>query len=111
MKLRQKSCNILFHFTRLRTIYKQKFWKIPIIYTPEPAYTLLQTIIKNIIYKDEFLNRQNNSDLNPELENTSSQDLIVLKDYYRRNRDVSYLLLLSYFINVIDASVITSYDF
>ena len=44
--------------------------------------------------------------LNPELENTSSQDLIVLKDYYRRNRDVSYLFLaLSYFINVIDASV------
>ena len=86
----------------------KKFWKIPIIYTclGTCIYFASDNNKKYNTYKNEFLNRQNNNNLNPELENTSSQDLIVLKDYYRRNRDVSYLLLaLSYFINVIDASV------
>ena len=86
----------------------KKFWKIPIIYTCMGAciYFASDNNKKYKFYKDEFLNRQNNSISNPELNNISSQDLIVLKDYYRRNRDVSYLFLaLSYFINVIDASV------
>ena len=86
----------------------KKFWKIPIIYSciGTCIYFVSDNNKKYKTYKDEFLNRQNNSTPNPELTNISSQDLIVLKDYYRRNRDVSYLLLaLSYFINVIDASV------
>ena len=86
----------------------KKFWKIPIIYTciGTCIYFASDNNKKYKTYKDEFLNRQNNSISNPELTNISSQDLIVLKDYYRRNRDVSYLFLaLSYFINVIDASV------
>ena len=86
----------------------KKFWKIPIIYTciGTCIYFASDNNKKYKIYKDEFLNRQNNSISNPELTNISSQDLIVLKDYYRRNRDVSYLFLaLSYFINIIDASV------
>ena len=86
----------------------KKFWKIPIIYTciGTCIYFASDNNKKYKIYKEEFLNRQNNSSSNPELTNISSQDLIVLKDYYRRNRDVSYLFLaLSYFINVIDSSV------
>ena len=86
----------------------KKFWKIPIIYTciGTCIYFASDNNKKYKIYKDEFLNRQNNSISNPELTNISSQDLIVLKDYYRRNRDVSYLFLaLSYLINVIDSSV------
>ena len=86
----------------------KKFWKIPIIYTciGTCIYFASDNNKKYKIYKDEFLNRQNNSISNPELTNISSQDLIVLKDYYRRNRDVSYLFLaLSYFINIIDSSV------
>ena len=86
----------------------KKFWKIPIIYSciGTCIYFVSDNNKKYKTYKDEFLNRQNNNTQNPELTNISSQDLIVLKDYYRRNRDVSYLLLaLSYFINVIDASV------
>ena len=86
----------------------KKFWKIPIIYTciGTCIYLASDNNKKYKIYKDEFLNRQNNSISNPELTNISSQDLIVLKDYYRRNRDVSYLFLaLSYLINVIDSSV------
>ncbi|MBH08153.1 MAG: hypothetical protein CMP71_03710 [Flavobacteriales bacterium] len=86
----------------------KKFWKIPIIYTciGTCIYFASDNNKKYKTYKDEFLNRQNNSISNHELTNISSQDLIVLKDYYRRNRDISYLFLaLSYFINVIDASV------
>ncbi|MDC3032258.1 DUF5683 domain-containing protein [Bacteroidota bacterium] len=86
----------------------KKIWKIPIIYTciGTCIYFASDNNKKYKTYKDEFLNRQNNSISNPELTNISSQDLIVLKDYYRRNRDVSYLFLaLSYFINIIDASV------
>mgnify|MGYP001405256173 FL=1 len=86
----------------------KKFWKIPIIYTciGTCIYFASDNNKKYKTYKDEFLNRQNNSISNHELTNLSSQDLIVLKDYYRRNRDISYLFLaLSYFINVIDASV------
>ena len=86
----------------------KKFWKIPIIYTciGTCIYFASDNNKKYKIYKEEFLNRQNNSNSNSELTNISSQDLIVLKDYYRRNRDVSYLFLaLSYFINIIDSSV------
>ena len=86
----------------------KKFWKIPIIYTciGTCIYFASDNNKKYKYYKGEFLNRQNNSISNPELTNISSQDLIVLKDYYRRNRDVSYLFLaLSYLINVIDSSV------
>ena len=85
-----------------------KIWKIPIIYTciGTSLYFASDNNKKYKTYKNEFLNRQNNNVLDPELESISNQNLIVLKDYYRRNRDVSYLLLaLSYFINIIDASV------
>ena len=86
----------------------KKIWKIPIIYSciGTCLYFASDNNKKYKTYKDEYLNRQKNNNLDPELTNISNQNLIVLKDYYRRNRDVSYLLLaLSYFINIIDASV------
>ncbi len=86
----------------------KKFWKIPLIYAcfGTCIYFATDNHKKYKTYKNEFLSRQNNNISDPEFSNLSNQDLIVLKDYHERNRDVSYLLLaLSYFINIVDASV------
>ena len=97
-------------------ILNKKLWKIPIIYSclGTCLYYALDNQKKYLKYKVEYLDRQNGAESNSNLINYSDQDLIVLKDNYRRNRDISYLFLaVSYLLNIIDASVdrhFMSYD-
>lgn len=54
-------------------------------------------------YRDTYLDRNNGiiDDLN-----YSNSELITLKDYYKRNREISIMLFsLTYILNIIDASV------
>ena len=54
-------------------------------------------------YRDIYLDRNNGiiDDLN-----YSNSELITLKDYYKRNREISIMLFsLTYILNIIDASV------
>ena len=54
-------------------------------------------------YRDTYLDRING--INDNLNYTNSE-LITLKDYYKRNREISIMLFsLSYILNIIDASV------
>jgi len=88
-------------------VYTKKYWKVPIIYAGliTSAYYIKENHNSYRTYKESYLNRlnKNNSD---EFQEYSNSDLKTLTDYYRRNREVSILLFtLTYFLNIVDASV------
>ena len=85
--------------------YTKKYWKIPIIYSALLAsgYYINDNNLKYVLYRDTYLNRMDG--INDDLNYTDSQ-LITLKDFYKRNREISIMLFsLSYILNIIDASV------
>ena len=86
-------------------IYTEKYWKIPIIYSAliTSGYFIYDNNNKYKKYKNTYLNRLNG--INDNL-NYSNSELITLKDYYKRNREISIMLFsLSYILNIVDASV------
>ena len=86
-------------------VYTKKYWKIPIIYSALIAsgYYINENNSEYKKYRDTYLNRMNGQSDN--LSYTDSE-LITLKDYYKRNREISIMLFsLTYILNIIDASV------
>jgi hypothetical protein len=93
--------------------YNRKYWKIPIVYAGfGTLYYFIQFNNKEYqLFKDAYSNASQNTDgLKPPVnEYEVLYDVRFLKsarDYYRRNRDLSYILTgVWYIMNVIDASV------
>ena len=89
-------------------IYSKKYWKIPIIYTAlaTTTYYVFDNHYQYSEYKKIYINRIN-GDMTDEFIGIYTNDQIsTLTGYYRRNKEISILLLsLSYFLNIIDASV------
>ena len=86
-------------------IYTKKYWKVPIIYSAlvTSGYFIMDNNKKYKKYRDTYLDRNNGIIDNL---NYSNSELITLKDYYKRNREISIMLFsLSYILNMIDASV------
>ena len=101
----------------LGQIYNRKYWKLPIIYGGFAGLIYSAGFAgkryKN--YKEAYILR---TDENPttidkydyQIDNGevkySENGLLELKDYYRRNRDLSYIILIGiYALNIIDANV------
>ena len=85
--------------------YTEKYWKIPIIYSAliTSAYYINDNNDQYKMYKNTYLNRMNGHNDNL---NYTNSELIILKDYYKRNREISVMLFsLTYLLNIIDASV------
>ena len=85
--------------------YTEKYWKIPIIYSAliTSAYYINDNNDQYKMYKNTYLNRMNGHNDNL---NYTNSELIILKDYYKRNREISIMLFsLTYLLNIIDASV------
>ena len=85
--------------------YTKKYWKIPIIYSAliASSYYINDNNNEYKFYKNTYLNRQDGISDNL---NYNNNELIVLKDFYKRNREVSVMLFsLTYLLNIIDASV------
>jgi hypothetical protein len=85
--------------------YTKKYWKIPIIYSALIAsgYYINDNNNQYKFYKNTYLNRQDGISDNL---NYNNNELIVLKDFYKRNREISVMLFsLTYLLNIIDASV------
>lgn len=93
----------------LGQIYNKKYWKVPIIYAGilTSLYYINDNNKKYKDYKGAYLNRLDNNPSNDtEYIEYNSMDLLTLKDFYRRNREISILCLFgSYIINILDASV------
>lgn len=91
-------------------IYNRKYWKVPVIYA---AFAGLGYLAK---WNDDRYDTYRTAyrfrvDGNPETvdgftEVYSDNDLKLLRDYYRRNRDLSLIFAgLVYVLNIVDASV------
>ena len=86
-------------------IYTGRYWKIPIIYggLVASAYFINDNNNQYNEYRDAaLLSYETGED---QLGYTYSE-LITLKDYYRRNREISYFSFVGvYILNIVDASV------
>jgi len=90
--------------------YNKKYWKIPLIYAgfAGMGYFIVTNNDKYKTYRTAYLNRVDDdpNTTDPYTEIYSDQDLITLKDYYRRNRDLAIICSgLWYVMNILDASV------
>ncbi|MCE2740885.1 MAG: DUF5683 domain-containing protein [Sphingobacteriales bacterium] len=90
-------------------IYNQKYWKVPVVYIGFGA--LAYSTLMNQQYYDEvrlaYLQRINKEPVtNPEYANVPTEMLFGLREYYRKNRDLSVIGLFGlYAFNLIDAAV------
>lgn len=86
-------------------IYTKKYWKVPIIYggLVTSAYFINDNNNQYNEYRDAaLLSYETGED---QLGYTYSE-LIILKDHYKRNREISYFSFVGvYILNIIDASV------
>lgn len=117
----QKSDSIRFHSPKKATIYSailpglgqaynRKYWKIPVIYGLGGllTYFVVDNNKQYVNYKNAFKVRldDNPDTVDPYVNVYSDDDLRVLKNYYRRNRDLAYIGMgVTYILNVIDAAV------
>tara|TARA_A100001037_G_scaffold301568_1_gene331377 strand:- start:704 stop:1219 length:516 start_codon:yes stop_codon:yes gene_type:complete len=91
-------------------VYNKKYWKVPIIYAGliTSAYYINDNNHQYKAYKKAYLIRIDNDPNTTDeyVGQYSSNDLIVLKDFYRRNREISILCFVGvYILNIVDASV------
>ena len=86
-------------------IYTKKYWKVPMIYggLVTSAYFINDNNNQYKEYRDAaLLSYETGED---QLGYTYSE-LIILKDHYKRNREISYFSFVGvYILNIIDASV------
>ena len=79
----------------LGQIYNKKYWKVPIIYVGliTSAYYIKDNHNQYKQYKEAYLIRIDNdpNTIDDFVSEYSSGDLIILKDFYRRNREISIL--------------------
>ena len=91
-------------------IYNKKYWKLPIIYA---GFFGLGYFVKvnhedYKTYKEAYKWRLDGdpTTIDDYVDVYSDQDLVTLKDFYRRNRDLSAIGMgLLYVLNVLDAAV------
>ena len=90
--------------------YNKSYWKIPVLYAG--LGTLVYFVKTNNEeyhnYYDAYKYRLDGDSMTVDNQypNLSDEDILVRKDYYRRNRDLSYVLIgVVYVLNIIDAYV------
>ena len=90
-------------------VYNKSYWKVPVLYGGIAALvyfvnfnqTNYRTFNTAYIYRND-----EDSGTIDEFPNYSNDDLIVRRDYYRRNRDLTYVIGgVVYVLNIIDAYV------
>ena len=90
--------------------YNKKYWKIPILYAGFAAiiYSVDFNQDRYIIYKNALQTRTDGDETTlDEFEGIySEENLRTLKDFYRRNRDLSYIIGgIVYVLNILDSHV------
>ncbi len=90
--------------------YNKKYWKIPIVYASigTAFYIGKWNQNKYLIYKEAFQYRTDQDETTiDEFENIYSEsNLVIIKNYHRKNRDLAYIICAGfYLLNIIDASV------
>lgn len=94
----------------LGQIYNRKYWKVPIVYAGVGGFTYVGIINRNEYQKARqaftyVSNGETYPTDNPYVKYPAN-DIISIRDFYRRNTEVSFLLLgVWYALNIIDAAV------
>lgn len=94
----------------LGQMYNRKYWKVPIVYAGAGALTYFGIINRNEyrLAREAFVYLSNGDTYPTDNKYIKYQptDIISIRDYYRRNMEVSFLLLgLWYGLNIVDAAV------
>ena len=89
-------------------VYNRKYWKVPLVYAALGA-TVYYINYNNKNYKqynDALIKRYDNDSTNELFTEISNDNLRILSDGYRRNRDLSFAAAtIVYVLNIIDAHV------
>jgi len=95
-------------------IYNRKYWKLPIVYAGfgVTGYFALSNRTEYLKYKEAFIcssKADNDPDFtcdNPLAEKYNTNDLETITDYYRRNMELSFIIMgVWYILQVLDATV------
>ena len=88
--------------------YNEKYWKIPVVYATigTSLYFALSAQKNYTNYKTAYVNRIDGGVKDPNYTNISDENMLSSIDFYKRNRDLSYIFMgLFYVLNIVDASV------
>ncbi len=90
-------------------IYNKKYWKVPIVYAGFGAIGYFAFSNRNYYktYGEAYTCKVTNPDCTNELaQKYSEQDLITLRDYYRRNMELSFIIMGGWYVlQMLDAMV------
>ncbi len=90
-------------------IYNKKYWKLPIVYAGFGVIGYFAISNRNLYkeYGDAYACKVENPNCNNILaQKYSKEDLITIRDYYRRNMELSFIIMGGWYIlQIIDAMV------
>lgn len=89
-------------------VYNRKYWKLPLVYAGlgATAYYINYNNKNFKKYNEALLRRYDTDSTNELYTNISSDNLRILSDGYRKNRDLSFAAAtIVYVLNIIDAHV------
>ncbi len=94
----------------LGQIYNKKYWKLPLVYAGigVPVYFWIDNQKNYTHYRNEYKNRLqgNFSQLDPKLAGLDDERLLDGQNFYRRNRDLSVVVAVGFYIlSIVDANV------
>ncbi|MBZ4035957.1 hypothetical protein K6T82_14370 [Flavobacterium sp. 17A] len=93
----------------LGQIYNKKYWKLPLIYGAigTSTYLYIDNQKKYNIYRDEYKSRLEGIKSDSEfLAGLSESQLIAAQKQFQRNRDLSALFMVGFYVlNIIDANI------
>lgn len=96
-------------FPGLGQIYNKKYWKLPLVYGAigTSAYFYFDSQKNYNIYRDEYKNRlAGNTSNSKYLANLSESQLVSAQKQFQRNRDLSALFIVGFYVlNIIDANI------
>jgi hypothetical protein len=97
----------------LGQVYNKKYWKVPIIYAGliGLGYNIGYNQSEFKAFREEYIYRVNNNGkkqnlTHPYISITPTQNLPILQDSYRKNRDLFIIGTMAFYVlNIIDATV------
>lgn len=96
-------------FPGLGQIYNKKYWKLPLVYGAigTSVYFYIDSQKNYNIYRDEYKSRlAGNTSSSEFLGNLSDSQLISAQKQFQRNRDLSALFIIGFYVlNIIDANI------
>lgn len=95
----------------LGQVYNKKYWKVPIVYAGYGTITYFALLNQGEyrLAKEAYIyvsNKETYPTTNKYAKRYSASDLLFIRDYYRRNTELSWILLgLWHVLNIVDATV------